>query len=188
MKKTLVALMALAMIGVTLGLIVWAAYYEGSRSKLVTTVTTPTPVPVATPVPVVHHEVVKLTRGQWKNFGVVGSIYRNDEAKPGTIDGIEGGLMVFKTLSGPVWFADFEPNDDQSSLDQRQVYLVHISGNLASGCGYAMRDFRTAPAQCVMEEKILSWKEAKSFLEPKVSPDPQYWVEIENFLRNREWK
>lgn len=137
--------------------------------------------------PPVVHELKKVERGLWKDFGIVGSIYRAD-VKPGTISGLEGGLMVFKTLNGPVWFADFEPSDNHDPLDGRKVYLVRISGNLANGCGYAMQDFTTAPAQCVMEEKIMIWKEAKNFLEPKVSPNPKDWVEIEKFLRRREWK
>ncbi|MFA6257589.1 MAG: hypothetical protein WC671_01090 [Candidatus Paceibacterota bacterium] len=120
--------------------------------------------------------------GHWRHFGVVGSVYR-DKIKPGTMYSLEGGLMVFKTLNGPVWFVDFEPNDDISSLDRRKVYLVRISGDLAKGCGYAMEEFTTAPPQCIMEEKILSWREAKNFLEPKVNPNPKDWAEIEKFLR-----
>jgi hypothetical protein len=120
--------------------------------------------------------------GHWRHFGVVGSIFRN-KIKPGTMYSLEGGLMVFKTLNGQVWFADFEPNDNRTLLDKRKMYLVRISGELTKGCGYAMEEFTVAPPQCIMEEKILSWREAKNFLEPKVNPNPKDWAEIEKFLR-----
>lgn len=141
---------------------------------------------IETPAPVLR-EVKKVELGLWKEFGVSGSIHRAD-VKPGTVYGGEGGLVAFKTLNGSVWYGNFEPHDNKPPLETRQVYLVRISGSLANGCGYAIRDYTTAPAQCVMEEKVVGWREARGFLEPRTPNEKLFWKEIENFLRSREWK
>jgi hypothetical protein len=116
-------------------------------------------------------------------------VYR-DRVAQGAIEGaLEEGVLAFKTLQGPVWFAVFEPNNDRSPLDRRRIYLVHISSDLCRGCGYAMEDYRTAPAQCIGEEKILSWRQTKDFFDGKLASSSYIFVsDVEKFLLSRQWK
>ncbi len=139
--------------------------------------------------PNVRKEVAPVTYGHWRHFGVIGSVYR-DKVAQGTIQGaLEEGVLAFKTLQGPVWFAVFEPNNDRSPLTHRRIYLVHVSDDLCRGCGYAMEDFRPTPAQCVIEEKILSWQQTKYFFNGKLANSTLlFWEDVEKFLLFRQWK
>jgi len=139
--------------------------------------------------PNVRRVVAPVTYGHWWHLEVIGSVYR-DRVAQGTIEGaLEEKVLAFKTLQGPVWFVDLEPNGDRGPLNQRRIYLVHISDDLCDGCGYAMEDFHTAPVQCVVEEKILSWQQTKDFFDGKLaSPTLPFWGDVERFLLSRQWK
>ena len=139
--------------------------------------------------PNVRRVVAPVTYGHWRHLEVIGSVYR-DRVAQGTIEGaLEEKVLAFKTLQGPVWFVDLEPNGDRGPLNQRRIYLVHISDDLCDGCGYAMEDFHTAPVQCVVEEKILSWQQTKDFFDGKLaSPTLPFWGDVEKFLLSRQWK
>ncbi len=145
-----------------------------------------TPIKTTIPAQVVH-EVKKVGPGFWKEFGVSSSVYRPD-VEHGSVYGVDGSLLAFKTIDGVVWFGNFEPRDNKPPLETRKVYLVCISGNPAKGCGYAMRNLAVAPPQCVLEERVVGWKEARGFLEPRTPNSELFWLNIEDFLRSREWK
>ena len=129
-------------------------------------------------------------RGYWRKFGILSEPYRR-EAKPGTMGGLEGGLVYFKTLDSVVWFIDFEPDDDVSPLEHRLIYMARFTNDANKECGAAMRDYRPAPEQCFAEEKILGWEATKNLFAGKVNPPEKYttmdalWAHLEGFLRDR---
>ena len=133
--------------------------------------------------PVKSEAYVPDLHGHWQHHGIVSGIYW-EQTKPGTIVGLEGGLLGFKTFTGQVWFVDFEA--DMSPVDLRQVYMVRVSSDLTKKCGYAMQNFKPAPTQCIVEEKILDWKRSKNFFKGKVNNYNRDFGDIEKFLRKRE--
>jgi hypothetical protein len=122
----------------------------------------------------------------WKRIPISSNIYR-DRYKLGEVDDSRSPHVIYKTFDGPVWFVDFAPEYRDTPLNQRLVYLVLLSSDLAKGCGYAMEEFQPAPEQCFVEDKIMRWKDARDFLAPQVSSNAG-WRDLEQYLRRWEQK
>ena len=104
-------------------------------------------------------------KNSYTTFGIMGSVFAW-KVRNGDWDHLEGGVNYFKTNKGEVWFSHFEA--DTRPLDVRKVYLVRVSADKKIGCGESLHDYEPAPAKCVVEERILSWANAKQFLRAQI--------------------
>lgn len=121
-------------------------------------------------------------KGTYTTFGVSSDVFTS-AVKRGEAENLEGGVNYFKTHDGQVWFSHFEA--DLRPLDERLVYLVRISADKTKGCGEALPNFQPAPAQCVVEEKTLSWSDAKKFLRGKIKDGNRFLGYLETAYRAR---
>lgn len=152
------------------------------------TTQTATPDLVAEPTPAPAPTTADL-KDYWKHFGVAGRNFR--DTKPGEFGGGEGGLVSVKTFSNQMWSVDFEPLDRRDvPLDQRLVYMAQVSSDSSEKmlCGAALPDFQTAPARCIVQEKIFTWKQTRSFFRGKIKDHKANFASIEIFLRKRGGK
>jgi hypothetical protein len=120
-------------------------------------------------------------KGRWRNLGISGSDF---EAEKGYSMAGEGGQGNFRLLNGEVWQVDFEA--DYRPLDQRWVYLAHISSDTTKGCGTQIGSLTSVPEGCMIEKKVLTFQGAKRFLTPRLNNGARYMEILRQFYQRRQ--
>ena len=134
-------------------------------------------------------QIPELKKGYYKDsFGFVSDVFRE---KPGGVRVIEG-IISLKTIRGDLWVIATQPYGDNRPLfgTERKIYLVKVSReHKKKKCGIRLQNFQSIPPNCVEEERILSWQEAKDFIFPNLSDiGKSDWERYEKYLIKHEWK